>query len=494
MKRVYTLFIALLSVVASFAQESDVEINGAWMKKHYSKTEYMIPMQDGVKLYTAVYTPKNKKIQSPILLCRTQNGCEPYGKKAVALWRKGAYKQYLQAEYILVFQDVRGQGKSEGNFADAQLPNDAYSTVNWLQRKVRRYNGNVGVWGSGEDGMYAIQAAMCGHPSIKAVSPQAILKAVDDIDTPMTAAMLFVGGLFDGVSKSCVWESYKSVAQSNKNLDCRIVVGPWLNNAWCTDKGGTELGEEYFSQDATSEFYRQEVEFPFFDYYLRGGEDSGASSAGALIYFTGENCWREISNLNKIKTEEVSLYLSENNYLTTRQSQEIGLSTSYVFNPDEPTPYHTDSSQPLKPEYIVAGQQFLENRRDVLTFTADAIEEDITAIGEVELFLYAYTQTDGIDFVVKIIDESANNEQEMMVRAEMFRNSPNNYEECEGGVRKYKFRLSNIAHTFLAGHRIKLQIQSAWYPLYDVTQKTPCEVYIHHDKEHVSAIKFHIIK
>ena len=493
MKQIFLTLIAIFSFVATFAQEDIVGVNGAWMKKHYSKTEYMIPMQDGTKLYTAVYTPKNKKIKSPILLCRTQNGYESYGKKSMTLWSTNIYKRYLLNEYILAFQDVRGRGKSEGNFTEAQPSSDAYSTIDWLLRKVRRHNEYVGVWGSANDGVYAMQAATCGHPAIRAVSPQGLNQEINT-DSPITAATLFVGGLFDSESKTYVWRAYRSMTRNNGNTDCRIVVGPWVGNAWRENGCGAILGEEDFSDDASSEFFGHEIEFPFFDHYLRGNEDSGASSSGVFIYFTGENCWRELSDLNDATTAGLEFYLAEDNCLVAHKTQEIGLSTSYTVNPDNPTPCYSDTTQPIKPEYIVSGQEFLENRDDVLTFSTDILTDDVTVIGEVEVTLYATTPAEGADFVVKIIDESANQEHEMMLRAEMFRNSSNKYEECGAGIRKYKFTLSDVAHTFFAGHRIKLQIQSAWHPLYEVTQKTPFEVRIHHDKEHPSAVRLNMMK
>ena len=82
MKHIFTLVVALFSVVALYAQQqnSHEQIDAQWFKSHYKKTESLIPMRDGTKLYTAIYTPKNKKNTHPILLNRTQNGCEPYGK------------------------------------------------------------------------------------------------------------------------------------------------------------------------------------------------------------------------------------------------------------------------------------------------------------------------------------------------------------------------------------------------------------------------------
>ena len=98
------LFCSALYVVADDTAKQPTTIDAIWFKANYAKAEYMIPMRDGVRLYTAVYTPKNKKTTHPILLNRTPYGCEPYGKKNSAFWQDSIYHNYLLAEYIFVFQ------------------------------------------------------------------------------------------------------------------------------------------------------------------------------------------------------------------------------------------------------------------------------------------------------------------------------------------------------------------------------------------------------
>jgi putative CocE/NonD family hydrolase len=142
-------------------------------------------MRDGVRLYTAVYTPKNKKATHPILLNRTPYGCRPYGKKNSSFWQDSIFHNYLQAEYIFVFQDVRGRGMSTGEITnvrpfienkqgnDTDEASDAYDTIEWLLRKIRRHNNRIGIYGASYDGFYTLMAAASGHPAIKAISPQA---------------------------------------------------------------------------------------------------------------------------------------------------------------------------------------------------------------------------------------------------------------------------------------------------------------------------------
>ena len=188
MKKIITLFATLLFAVMALAQTATDTINAKWFKAHYTKAEYMIPMRDGVKLYTAVYTPKNKRAAHPILMMRTPYSCAPYGKKNSRFWQNKIYENYLRSEYILVFQDVRGRWMSEGEFinvppyienkqsaTDIDEASDTYDTVEWLLRKLKHDNGRVGVYGNSYCGYYALMAAASHHPAVVAVSPQAPL-------------------------------------------------------------------------------------------------------------------------------------------------------------------------------------------------------------------------------------------------------------------------------------------------------------------------------
>ena len=150
----------------------------------YDKREVMIPMRDGVRLFTSIYEPKDKSVAHPILMNRTPYGSGPYGEKLMDLSRP-AWKPYSDAGYIIVFQDVRGKNASEGTFedlrpfiVDKQGPSaideasDTYDTVEWLTHHTHN-NGCVGVFGISYPGFYSTMAGLCGHPAVKAVSPQA---------------------------------------------------------------------------------------------------------------------------------------------------------------------------------------------------------------------------------------------------------------------------------------------------------------------------------
>ena len=156
------------------------------LSSHYNKHEYMIPMRDGVKLFTAVYTPMDTTRDYPFLLNRTPYSSAPYGETLYP-WYLGIQAQkFAQEGYILVSQDVRGRYMSEGTFVDVRPyiekkkspkdideSSDTYDTVDWLVKNIRHNNGRVGIYGISYPGFYTTTGTIDAHPAVKATSPQA---------------------------------------------------------------------------------------------------------------------------------------------------------------------------------------------------------------------------------------------------------------------------------------------------------------------------------
>lgn len=461
MKKIFIILTALLCAAPLWAQKDlHEEIDSRWFKSHYQKSEQMITMRDGTKLYTAIFTPKNKKSLHPILLNRTQNGCEPYGKKNSTFWQEAIFAEYLYAEYIIVFQDVRGYGHSTGECSDEKEYSDAYDTAEWLLRKAKKNNGNIGVWGIAEDANWALQSAACGHRAIKAVSAQAPV-GESIVTTKISAPTLFVGGAFDDKSQSQLWDSYNYTLAANPSMDCRLVVGPWAHAAW-----RKSIEQEIEAED--SGFYRSEIEFPFFDHYLRGAESSGASASGALIYFTGENCWRELERWGD-KLHEEKLYFGEEGVL--QQSQQMSSSSSnYTSDPENPVPY--------------GKMQDVENRDDILTFTSPILEQDMSVAGAIGVELNVKVSQPVADFVVRIIDVADNGESEMEVRSTIATKCHIASEDAT----KITLETADVAHTFMAGHRIKVVLHSTWGDKLKPSINSKCDITLLHDNSHPSHV------
>ena len=148
--------------------------------------ERMLPMRDGVKLFTALYIPKDTSVQHPILFKRTPYSCFPYGEDN---FNPGLYESYwlnyLKEGYIIAIEDVRGKYMSEGKFIDVRPfnPNkkgietdeasDTYDAIEWMTNNIPSNNKRVGVFGISYPGFYSTMAALSNHPALKAISPQA---------------------------------------------------------------------------------------------------------------------------------------------------------------------------------------------------------------------------------------------------------------------------------------------------------------------------------
>jgi uncharacterized protein len=159
------------------------------IREKYNKQEVYIPMRDGVKLFTSIYTPKDTSQSYPMLMERTPYGAETGGADLFD-FSMTLYYRYVRENYILIFQDVRGRFMSEGQFEDVRPFNadkkentdideasDTYDAVDWLVKNISHNNGKLGVMGVSYPGFYSTMAILSGHPAIMAVSPQAPVTA-----------------------------------------------------------------------------------------------------------------------------------------------------------------------------------------------------------------------------------------------------------------------------------------------------------------------------
>jgi putative CocE/NonD family hydrolase len=179
------LILGLVSISGVLFAQTRPDTPDYDVKEHYTKYEYGVPMRDGAKLFTAVYVPKDSSRPYPFLISRTPYSVAPYG---VDLYRNqlGPSPDFDRAEYIFVFQDVRGRFMSEGTFIemrphiDAKKSNkdvddssDLYDTIEWLLKNVPNNNGKAGIWGISYPGFFTSASIIDSHPALKAASPQA---------------------------------------------------------------------------------------------------------------------------------------------------------------------------------------------------------------------------------------------------------------------------------------------------------------------------------
>jgi uncharacterized protein len=177
--------VVCLAAISSIAQPTQQQRELAdYIKQNYTKSEVMIPMRDGVKLFVCIYEPKDKSQKYPIMFDRTPYSVGPYGPDSYKA-SLGPDDLFAREGYIFVYGDVRGRYLSEGVYEDVRpyIPNktgnqidettDTYDTVDWLIKNVPNNNRRVGVYGISYPGFYTSMAGIDGHPAVKAISPQA---------------------------------------------------------------------------------------------------------------------------------------------------------------------------------------------------------------------------------------------------------------------------------------------------------------------------------
>lgn len=304
-------------------------------------------------------------------------------------------------------------------------------------------------------------------------------------------AMLVVGGLFDAEDCFGAWRLYGAIEKKNTpDHFNKIVMGPWYHGQWASNDG-SKLGNLQFGSN-TSQWYQNNIEIPFFNYFLKGKGDI-SKLAEASIFFTGENKWKSYAQWPPANKEDKLLFLQANGELSWNKPVAANSYSEYVSDPAKPVPYTEDVHFSRTRDYMTDDQRFAARRTDVLSFQTNELAEDITVAGTVVADLLTSISTTDADFVVKVIDVFPDDFSypgavrasgrdaggsypmggyQMMVRGEImrgrFRNSFENPAAfTPNKVEKVKFELPDIAHTFQKGHRIMIQIQSSWFPLAD---------------------------
>lgn len=547
-------------------------------------------MRDGVKLFTAVYVPKDSSQLFPFLVFRTPYGVAPNGPDQFPA-RLGPNEEFDKAGYIFVLQDVRGRYQSEGQFVevrphiehpspkDTDESTDMYDTVEWLLKNVSRNNGKVGIWGFSYPGFFVSASIVDSHPAIKAASPEAPVTNLfegDDayhggafmlaaqfefystffkppsggpevpprdwqpfefgtqdgykyflehgpglqriaaliknpyFEEPMIhdtdgdywrardiskhmhgikCAVLTVGGWFDTEDLAGTLRTYHAIEKQNAGAENALVMGPWKHGDWSRLSKSGSASVRY----SAAEYYRQQIVFPFFEYYLKG--KGNPKIAEANVFDTGSNAWKQYENWPPKSSLQKTIYLHANGKLSFIPPAASEASfDEYVSDPTRPVPYIPYQATDVAAEYMFADQRFASKRKDVLTYVSDPLEQDVTLAGPVSPHLSVSTSGSDSDFVVKLIDIFPGDDQSPAVQerknlelpveakspgyAELVRGEPfrakfreslsNPQSLTPNTVTAVAFDMPDVNHTFKRGHRISVQIQSSWFPLTDL--------------------------
>jgi putative CocE/NonD family hydrolase len=308
-------------------------------------------------------------------------------------------------------------------------------------------------------------------------------------------ATLVVGGTFDAEDAFGSWNLYRAIESKAKNNN-KLVMGPWYHGQWGSDNDhGNRLGNIKFGSN-TGDYYKQSIEIPFFNYYLKGKGNINTLPE-ATIFFTGENKWRNFTKWPAANQKPVSLYLSNNHEL--KYTVPVTGYDEYISDPANPVPYTAGVHKGRTKEYMIDDQRFAAARNDVLVYETPALDKDITLGGPLTADLWTSISTTDADFVIKLIDvfpdnnaDTIMNNYQMMVRGDIMRGRYRKsftYPQAfkPGEVSNVKFTTNDVAHTFKKGHRIMVQVQSSWFPLVDRNPQQFVNIYKADDKDFIKS-------
>jgi putative CocE/NonD family hydrolase len=556
----------------------------------YERREVMVPMRDGVKLFTVIMVPRGAH-GLPIILTRTPYNASKRAERAVsnrlAATLPMSDDQFSDGSFIRVYQDVRGKYGSEGDYVmtrplrgplnDSKVDHatDTYDAIDWLVKNVAETNGKVGMIGSSYEGFTVLMALVHPHPALKAAIPECPMvdgwrgddwfhngafrqtnfdyilgqetergegKAVartgyDDYDNfrragsaaefarisgldqigfwrklsehpaydawwqgqaldkllaaePLTVPTMIVTALWDQEDIYGGVTTYQALEPKDRNNDrLFLVLGPWRHSGMGAE--GAALGPLHFDSD-TALAFRRDLARPFFEAYLRD-RPTRPSVAPATVYETGTNTWRRLPRwplacASGCPSPMRSLYLLPGGRagFTAPTAESFD---EYVSDPARPVPYlprpvrFADRSAWWT--WLVSDQRTVADRPDVVVYTTDPVTKPVKLAGAPQVNLYASTSGTDSDWVVKLIDvyPDENPAQpelggyQLAIAMDIFRGRYRDSLEHPTAipantVQRYRFTLPMVDHVVLPGHRIMVQVQSSWFPLYDRNPQT----------------------
>ena len=312
-----------------------------------------------------------------------------------------------------------------------------------------------------------------------------------------TVPNLNVAGFWDQEDPWGPWQIFRHAEENDPQHTNFIVAGPWYHGEWQTPKGDS-IGIIPFAGHETAREFRENIEAPFFRYYLHGQGSKPAWQAST--FQSGSNAWRTYPAWPPKEAKPTNLYLHADGTLSfTVPDASKAAYREYVSDPANPVPYR---QRPISPTYPagdwrtweVADQRFVDGRPDVLSFVSQPLDHDLTVTGPLAAKLFASTSGTDSDFIVKLIDVYPENAQKNDWNPDegpkpgQYAQSLNGYElpiamEVRRGrylksyekpapltpnqPAEWEIPLRDHDHVFLKGHRIMVQVQSTWFPVID---------------------------
>lgn len=311
-------------------------------------------------------------------------------------------------------------------------------------------------------------------------------RALQNVYRTPTVPTLVVGGWWDAEDLLGPQLIYRTLEQSDSTHRNYLVMGPWTHGSWARP-GGDSLGALHFGS-ATADYFRAGVQRPWFAHYLHGKGDGRFPEA--LVFESGANAWRELDAWPPRKAAARQLFLRSNGVLAfDAPPADIGGTApgdtmhtegfdAFVSDPADPVPYvRRPDDGSAWDSWLAQDQRFLGERIDVLSWTSEPLAQDLTIAGEVVAKLFGSTTGTDADWVVKLIDvypdsTNTNGGYQLMVNADILRGRywkgfSTSTPIPANTVTPFTVDLHGQLYRFKQGHRLMVQVQSTWFPLYD---------------------------
>lgn len=381
-------------------------------------------------------------------------------------FHNGAFRQTYGYEYVKSMESSKED-------TDVSFDRDAYDwylSFSSLAKLTEETHGQLPTWN-----------AFVAHPNYddywKARGAGNYLRQT-------SVATLVVGGWWDQEDYFGALKTYETLEKHDQDQKNFVVLGPWNHGGW--NGRARNLGAINFGS-STGVYFRSQIQAPWFAYYLKG--KGKRSEAEAVTYQTGSNKWTSWDRWPPKEAVARDLFLRSGKKLSFEKSAANGEqeSDSYVSDPAHPVPYR---QRPIQATYdpkgsgwytwLVQDQRFLKDRADVLSWQSEVLDQDLVVTGDIVAHLFASTTGTDSDWVVKLIDAYPENNPEeqsmagyqLMIVDEIFRGRfRNSFEQptpiVSNSINEYVIDLHSGNHCFKKGHRVMVQVQSSWFPLYD---------------------------
>lgn len=475
-----------------------------------------IPMRDGKKLAADIYIPSALTSGGPVILIQT-----PYNRQ---LYRYslplGVGLNLSSSNYVFVIVDWRGfYGSASAIVANPNRGQDGYDVVEWIATKTWS-NGKIGTWGPSALGKIQFQTAKENPPHLTCIAPLVAapqfdyseyypggvyrteyVQQLDNLGYGLSTFLLanpffsntwtyvqnqnfypssikvpvfMVGGWYDHNVELML--SFLSAIQTSSDISVRsqhkLMMGPWAHGGFGTAQvGSCQQGELTFNEAC---HWSDSLVNKYFDAYLRNIDNNWSTEPTIRYFQIGENFWRQSEQWPVSGTQLIKLYFTENMTLQTQSPSSLSAFSTITYDPRNPSP--TIGGPTLRNDLLQGPYDqapLVESRNDVLVFSTPVLSQNVRLIGNSKIHLFVSSNRPDTDFAIRLTDVYPNGKSMFVadgIKRMRFRNGYRTSDTASmiaGNVYEVEIDLPNTATTFLAGHRIRVDVTSSNYPRFD---------------------------